>query len=100
MANLGADIPEKNQVLEVSKPFGGSGSGSKTDPDIMAVQGPVLKDFCLRVRFSGTWTDPGTTLTNKQTDRRTWQLLDQLGPEGRVGENEGSACLQRSKNTS
>ena len=22
----------------------------------------VLKNFCPRVRFSGTWTDPGTTL--------------------------------------
>ena len=27
--------------------------------------------------------------TDRQTDGRTWRLLDQLGPEGRVGENEG-----------
>ena len=26
-------------------------------------------------------------IDNKQTDGRTLQLLDQLGPEGRVGEN-------------
>ena len=25
--------------------------------------------------------------TDRQTDKRTWQLLYQLGPEGRVGEN-------------
>ena len=24
--------------------------------------------------------------TNRQTDQRTWQLQDQLDPEGRVGE--------------
>ena len=29
----------------------------------MAVRGPVLKDFFPQVRFSGTWTDLGTTLT-------------------------------------
>ena len=24
--------------------------------------------------------------TDRQTDKQTWQLLDQLGPQGRVGE--------------
>ena len=26
-------------------------------------------------------------LTDKQTDRRTWQIYDRLGPEGQFGEN-------------
>ena len=51
-----------NKEILVMTSFGGSGSGSRTDSDILAVLGPVLKDFCSRVRFSGTWTDPGTTL--------------------------------------
>ena len=37
--------------------------------------------------------------TDKHTDRRTCQLLDQLGPEGRVGEkrrrSKGSKGIQR-----
>jgi hypothetical protein len=42
--------------------FGSSGSGSRTDFDFLAVPGAVLMDLFPRVRFSGTWTDPGTTL--------------------------------------
>ena len=32
--------------------------------------------------------------TYKQTDRRTWQLYDRPGPEGRVGEEEKNLLLK------
>ena len=35
--------------------------------------------------------------TGRQTDGRTWQLLDQLGPEGRVGENRKQSKKKRKK---
>ena len=59
---MGAEIPKQFRFWNWPRAFGGSGSGSRTDSDILAVPGPVLKDFFPRVRFSGTWTDPTTTL--------------------------------------
>ena len=60
---VGTDMPKQFRFWNWPRALGGSGSGSRTDWDILAVPGPVLKDFCPRVRFSGTWTDQGTTLT-------------------------------------
>ena len=59
---VGTNILKQFRFWNWPRAFSGSGSGSRTDSDILAVPGPVLKDFCPRVRFSGTWTDPGTTL--------------------------------------
>ena len=35
-------------------------------------------------------------MTHTQTDRRTWRLYDQLGPEGRVGEKLITRFLHQS----
>ena len=61
---VGTDIPKPFRFWNRPRAFSSSGSGSRTDSDILAVPGQVLKDFCPRVRFSGTWTDPGTTLAH------------------------------------
>ena len=34
-----------------------------------------------------TAQDGADRQTDRQRDGRTWRLLDQIGPEGRVGEN-------------
>ena len=57
-----ADLKNLFQVLELTGSLWWSRSGSRTDSDFLAVLGPVLMDFCPRVRFLGTWTDPSTKL--------------------------------------
>ena len=47
-------------------------------------------DFITLKKSHGKGTD---THTDRQTHTRTCQLLDQLGPEGRVGENILTAII-------